>query len=319
VTDALAGSDASALGQPLTQPGAKTYLVTGAGGMLGQDVQRALAGREVRALTRSDLDITDAQAVRDALEGVDVVINCAAYTNVDGAEDDREGAFRVNAEGPAVLAEACAEAGAVLVHYSTDYVFHGDATMPYPEDGPYDPLNVYGESKAAGERAITEANGERSYIIRTAWLYGIGGPNFAKTMAKLAATKPEITVVDDQRGQPTWTADLAEQTVKLLDANAPAGIYHGTNSGEATWFEFAQEIFAAAGFPRENVKPTDSSAFVRPAARPAYSVLGHDAWKRAGLTPMRDWREAFQAAVAEGLLEQTLREVNAHNEANAQT
>lgn len=287
----------------LKDPSETVYLVTGAAGMLGQDVQKALAGRTVIAKDRTELDITDAAAVAEALKGVDVVINCAAYTNVDGAEDDREGAMRVNAEGPAVLAEACAAAGATLVHYSTDYVFKGDASSPYPEDGAYDPINVYGESKAEGEKAVTAGNGAKSYIIRTAWLYGAGGPNFAKTMARLAATKPEISVVNDQLGQPTSTADLATQTVRLLDAGAPAGIYHGTNSGQATWFEFAQEIFEAAGYPRANVKPTDSASFPRPAARPAYSVLGHDAWTRAGIPEMRDWREAFHDAVAQGLLE----------------
>lgn len=286
------------------EPGAKRYVVVGAAGMLGQDVVKALAGRDVVALSRQELDITDADAVRTAIEGADVVINCAAYTNVDGAESDEAGAYRVNAEGPAVLAEACAEAGATLVHYSTDYVFKGDSAAPYPEDGPYDPINVYGASKAEGEKAIMAGNGERSYIIRTAWLYGNGGPNFAKTMAKLAASKPEISVVDDQLGQPTSTADLAAQTVKLLDAGAPAGIYHGTNSGQATWFEFAQEVFEAAGYPRDHVKPTDSASFPRPAARPAYSVLGHDAWTAAGIPEMRDWREAFAEAVANGLLDE---------------
>lgn len=288
----------------IAEPTAKRYVITGASGMLGQDVQKALAGREVVALSRQDLDITDADAVREAIQGADVVINCAAYTNVDGAEEDRDGAYRVNADGPAVLAEACAEQGAALVHYSTDYVFKGDADAPYPEDGAYDPINVYGASKAEGEKAVTAGNGAKSYIIRTAWLYGAGGPNFAKTMAKLAASKPEVSVVDDQLGQPTSTADLAAQTVKLLDAGAPAGIYHGTNSGQATWFEFAQEVFEAAGYPRANVKPTDSASFPRPAARPAYSVLGHDAWTAAGLPEMRDWREAFHEAVAQGLLEE---------------
>ena len=188
------------------------------------------------------------------------------------------------------------------MHYSTDYVFQGDATEPYDEDAPRDPLNAYGRTKADGEIAALAAHPEGTYIIRTAWLYGAAGGNFAKTMVKLAGSHPEITVVDDQRGQPTYTRDLAEQTVRLLDADAPVGIYHGTSSGECTWFDFAREIFRLTDNDPERVKPTDSSAFVRPAARPAYSVLGHRRWHEAGLEPIRDWREAIAAAADDGVL-----------------
>ena len=174
-----------------------------------------------------------------------------------------------------------------------DYVFDGTATTPYREDAALQPVSAYGRTKAAGERLALEANPGRTHIVRAAWLYGAHGPNFAKTMLRLASERDEITVVDDQVGQPTWTLDLARQIVALLDSKAPAGTYHATNSGQASWFEFARAIFKAAGLDPARVKPTDSSRFVRPAPRPAYSVLGHDAWRRAGLTPMRSWDEAL--------------------------
>jgi dTDP-4-dehydrorhamnose reductase len=276
------------------------YLITGASGMLGRDLQAALAGREVTALGRADLDVTDAAAVAAAVRGHDVVLNCAAYTKVDDAEPHEAEAYAANATGPANLATACADLGARLVTISTDYVFDGRATTPYAEDLPRDPINAYGRTKAAGEELALEAHPEGTYVVRTAWLYGEHGPNFARTMLQLAASRDTWSVVDDQLGQPTWTADLAAQLVAMLDADAPAGIYHGTNSGEATWFEFARAVLEDSGLDPERITPTDSSAFVRPAPRPSYSVLGHDAWAAAGLAPMRPWREALADAIASG-------------------
>ncbi len=276
------------------------YLITGASGMLGRDLQAALAGREVTALGRADLDVTDAAAVAAAVRGHDVVLNCAAYTKVDDAETHEAEAYAANATGPANLAAACADLGARLVTISTDYVFDGRATTPYAEDLPRDPINAYGRTKAAGEELALEAHPEGTYVVRTAWLYGEHGPNFARTMLQLAASRDTWSVVDDQLGQPTWTADLAAQLVAMLDADAPAGIYHGTNSGEATWFEFARTVLEDSGLDPERITPTDSSAFVRPAPRPSYSVLGHDAWAAAGLAPMRPWREALADAIATG-------------------
>lgn len=273
-----------------------TYLITGASGMLGTDVRAALGGREVRALGRRDLDITDLDAVRAAVAGVDHVINCAAYTAVDAAETDEAAAYSVNAVGAQNLAIASAEAGASIVQISTDYVFDGSATSPYAETDPRNPISAYGRTKAEGERLVLEANPERGYVLRTAWIYGAAGGNFAKTMVRLAASNPSLTVVDDQRGQPTATVDLAERIVALLDADAPAGIYHGTNGAEATWFDFARAVFTKVGLDPERILPTDSASFVRPAPRPAYSVLGHDAWASAGLPPMRPWTEALDAA-----------------------
>jgi dTDP-4-dehydrorhamnose reductase len=280
------------------------YLVTGAGGMLGADLQRTLGDREVTALTRAQLDVTDLAAVREAVRGHDVIINAAAYTKVDDAESNEELAFAVNAIGPQNLAVAAAETGAKLVTLSTDYVFDGAATVPYPEDAPRDPINAYGRTKAAGEELAIAAHPDGTYIVRTAWLYGAGGPNFARTMVRLAATNETVSVVDDQLGQPTWTGDLAERIVALLDADAPAGVYHGTNSGETTWFGFAKAVFSAAGLNPDRVTPTDSSRFVRPAPRPSFSVLGHAAWSAIGFEPMRDWNEALADAARHGVLEQ---------------
>ncbi|MEL4319032.1 dTDP-4-dehydrorhamnose reductase [Leifsonia sp. YIM 134122] len=278
------------------------YLITGAAGMLGLDLQDALAGRDVTALGRADLDVTDLDAVRSAVTGHDVVINAAAYTKVDDAESDEEAAYAVNATGAANLAMAAAEQGARLVQVSTDYVFDGSAASPYAEGEPHDPISAYGRTKAAGERLALEANPDGTYIVRTAWLYGAGGPNFAKTMLAIAAGRDTWSVVDDQVGQPTWTGDLARQIVLLLDSDAPAGIYHGTNSGSASWFDFAQAVLEESGLDPQRITPTDSSQFVRPAPRPGYSVLGHDGWARVGISPMRDWREALHGAVESGAL-----------------
>jgi dTDP-4-dehydrorhamnose reductase len=279
-----------------------SYLVTGARGMLGSDLVEALFGRDVTLLGRADLDVTDRDAVFAAVQGHDVVINAAAYTAVDAAEADEEAALAVNGTAVGLLAEAAASVGARFVTVSTDYVFAGDATEPYAEDEPRAPLNAYGRTKAVGEEAALAAHPDGTYVVRTAWLYGRHGANFPKTMLGLAATRDTLSVVSDQVGQPTWTMDLARQIVALVDSDAPAGVYHGTNSGSTSWQGFAQETFRLAGLDPERVLPTDSASFVRPAARPSFSVLGHDAWTRAGLTPMRPWQEALAEASHEGVL-----------------
>lgn len=276
------------------------YLVAGAGGMLGADLQHVLAGRDVTALDRRGLDVTDAAAVEAAVAGHDVVINAAAYTKVDDAEADEAGAYAVNATGAANLARAAEAAGARLVHLSTDYVFDGAGTTPYPEDTPRRPLGAYGRTKAAGEEAVL--GHPDVYLVRTAWLYGEHGANFPRTMLRLAAERDTVSVVTDQVGQPTWSRDLATAIVGLLDVGAPVGIYHGTNSGSASWYDFARAVFEEAGLDPARVRPTDSAAFPRPAPRPAYSVLGHAAWAAAGLAAPRPWRDALHAAVAEGAL-----------------
>jgi dTDP-4-dehydrorhamnose reductase len=189
------------------------------------------------------------------------------------------------------------------VQVSTDYVFDGSSTAPYDETTPLNPISAYGRTKAEGERLALEANPGGTYIVRTAWLYGAGGPNFAKTMLRLAASHDTVSVVTDQRGQPTWTGDLARQIVELLDADAAPGIYHATNSGDASWFDFTREIFQVVGLDPDRVKPTTSAQFVRPAPRPDNSVLGHDGWARAGISPMRNWKAALSAAHSAGALQ----------------
>lgn len=271
-------------------------LMCGAGGMLARDLHEALTGRSVTPTTRAELDITDASAVDAAVAGHDVVVNCAAYTAVDAAESDEETAHLVNAIGPENLARASRRQGARLIHISTDYVFAGDATTPYAEDAPLAPVSAYGRTKADGERRARAAHPDGTTIVRTAWLYGQHGPNFAATMLRLAEERDTITVVDDQRGQPTWTVDLASQLVALIDSSVSSGIFHGTSSGATTWFGFARALFREAGLDPERIQPTTSANFVRPAPRPGYSVLGHDAWAAAGLTPMRDWHEALHDA-----------------------
>jgi dTDP-4-dehydrorhamnose reductase len=275
-------------------------LVTGAGGMLGRDLLSVLSGADVTALTRADLDITDATAVKAAVAGHDVVVNAAAWTDVDGAEADEAAATAVNGTGTRHVAAACAATGARLLHVSTDYVFPGDATTPYPEDAPTDPVNGYGRSKLAGEIAVRDLLPDTGYIVRTAWLYGAHGPNFVATMLRLAQSRDIVDVVDDQRGQPTWSFALAEQLVRLglaaVDGTAGAGAYHGTASGETTWFGLARAVFEEAGLDPERVRPTTSDKFVRPARRPAFSVLGHDRWAAAGLAPLPHWRTMLTSA-----------------------
>ncbi len=270
------------------------FLVTGGAGMLGRDLEDVLttAGHEVTAAGRADLDVTSLEACRQAVAGHEVVVNGAAWTAVDDAETHEAQAFTVNATGAANLARACAEAQVRLVQVSTDYVFSGDATTPYAEDAPLAPRSAYGRTKAAGEWAV-RATCPQSWVVRTAWLYGEHGPNFVKTMARLAGERDTVSVVDDQRGQPTWTRDLAEGIERLVAAEAPFGVYHGTSSGETTWFGFTREIFGSLGLDPERVLPTTTEAFPRPAPRPAYSVLGHDAWATAGLDPLPDWRTAL--------------------------
>jgi len=277
------------------------WLVVGCDGMLGQDLVVALGespdAREVTAVDRDVVDIIDPGACLEAVAGQDLVVNVAAWTAVDDAETHEAQAFSVNAVGAANLARACSAAGARMVQVSTDYVFAGDATSPYAEDAPLAPRSAYGRTKGAGEWAVRTHLPSASWVVRTAWLYGAHGPNFVKTMARLAAERDTVSVVDDQRGQPTWTVDLAAAIVRLVDSEAPFGTYHGTSAGDTTWFGFAQAIFAEMGLDPARVRPTTTDAFPLPAPRPAYSVLGHGAWSRAGLPGLPDWRRALTEAL----------------------
>ena len=265
--------------------------------MLGSDMVALLERHDDRVtpVTRADLDILDAGSVLDAAAGYDVVVNCAGYTAVDQAETDEGAAFDVNGVGTANLARAATAAGARLVHVSTDYVFAGTSSQPYPEDAPLRPASAYGRSKAAGEWAVRAA-GSQHLVLRTAWLYGAHGSCFPRTMARLASRGEPFDVVDDQVGQPTWTADLAHLIRGLVLARAPGGVYHGTSAGMASWFDFARAVVAAAGADPEMVRPTTTDQFPRPARRPAYSVLGHDALRSAGVRPIGQWEQRWDAA-----------------------
>lgn len=281
----------------------RTWLILGGNGQLGRDLQEVLADQDVTALDLPLVDITDPQSVAAALAETnpDVVINAAAYTAVDAAETDEAVATLVNGTAPGIIAAACAQRpGTRMVQVSTDYVFSGDARSPYTEDSAPDPRSAYGRSKLIGERAVREALPDDSYVVRTAWLYGRHGANFVKTMLRLESEREQLSVVDDQIGQPTWSADLARRIRALVEADAPAGTYHGTNSGQVSWHGFTQEIFRLSGADPQRVGPTTTDQFPRPAPRPAYSVLGHEGWAQAGVAPMRPWDEALAEALAAG-------------------
>ena len=273
------------------------WLVTGAGGMLAHDLLPQLvdAGHDVTALRRDRLDITDPDACEAAVAGHDVVVNCAAWTAVDRAETEEAQAFAVNAVGAANVARAAHRHGAGLVHVSTDYVVAGAGSTPYAADAAVAPLSAYGRTKAAGEWAV-QAECPRSWIVRTAWLYGAGGKNFAATMQRLAGERDTLTVVADQVGQPTWTADLADGIIRLVAAEAPFGIWHGTATGQTSWHGFAQAVFEELGLDPQRVRPITTADFPTTASRPAYSVLAHDMWAAAGIEALPDWRDALHRA-----------------------
>ncbi len=280
----------------------------GGTGQLGRDLA-ALSGddTEVTAPGRAELDMTETGAVVEAVADLatgarksgrlPVVINAAAYTAVDAAEQDEERAFAVNADGPRVLAAACSSRRVPLVHVSTDYVFSGDADRPYEPDDPLGPRSAYGRTKAAGEDAVL-GSGARAWIVRTAWVYGAHGGNFVRTVARLERERDSVSIVDDQRGTPTWSADLAagllELAGRVADGDGPARrVLHCTGAGEATWYTLARAVFEELGADPERVRPCRTEDFPRSAPRPAYSVLSGTAWREAGLTPLRPWREAL--------------------------
>ncbi|KGH48110.1 MULTISPECIES: dTDP-4-dehydrorhamnose reductase [Modestobacter] len=287
-----------------------SWLVTGARGQLGHDLLGVLSGRpddQVTAVGRAEVDLTDESSVRATVrDWLDrsagsraVLLNAAAYTAVDPAETDEATAQVVNGAAPGWLAEEMAGRGR-LVHVSTDYVFDGSATEPYRVDSPTAPRSAYGRTKLAGEQAIA-AVGDDATVVRTAWVYGRHGGNFVRTMTNLEAQRETLSVVDDQVGSPTWSADLAAGLVELgerVDAVPP--VLHCTNSGQVSWFGLARAVFEELGADPERVQPTTTDAFPRPAPRPAYSVLDGSAWGAAGLTPTRPWREALHVAMQQG-------------------
>jgi dTDP-4-dehydrorhamnose reductase len=267
-------------------------VITGAAGMLGADVAviAATRGHDVVALGRAELDITDPAAVGSAVSGCDVAINCAAWTDVDGAESAFEQALAVNRAGAGAVAGAASRAGAWMIQISTDYVFDGAKRTPYVESDPVGPLSAYGRSKLAGEQAVASAAPHEHTIVRSSWLFGAGGPCFPKTIQRLAAERDELTVVDDQVGCPTFTGHLAEALVSLCGERVP-GVLHIAAEGECSWYEFAQAIVARTASTCE-VKPGSTAELGRPAPRPAYSVLRSE---RVGAPALPDWRDGLEA------------------------
>ncbi|WP_428909664.1 dTDP-4-dehydrorhamnose reductase [Niallia sp. Krafla_26] len=275
-------------------------LVTGVNGQLGYDVVKELEekGHQAQGTIRSDFDLTNEAEVRSYVQKVkpDAIIHCAAYTNVDQAETDRDNAYKVNALGTKFLAQTANEIQAKMVYVSTDYVFNGSATEPYEVYHPTKPLGVYGETKLAGEEFLI-SNLDAHYIVRTAWVYGSNGNNFVKTMLRLGEERGEVGVVHDQIGSPTYTVDLASFLVELIESDK-FGIYHASNSGICSWYEFAVEIFKQSGLAVK-VNPLTSDQFPRPATRPKYSVLSKNKLIEEGFTPLRNWKEALTAYLTE--------------------
>ena len=276
-----------------------SIVITGAKGQLGQQLLRVGADQSlpVVGFDSATLDITDAESVRKAVTPGSVVINCAAYTAVDNAETDEAAAFSVNEAGPRTLATVCAELDAQLIQVSTDYVFDGTATSPYETDHATGPVTVYGRSKLAGELAVHEILPTAS-VVRTAWVYTGSGSDFVSTMLRLERERDTVSVVDDQIGSPTYSADLAAGLLELAAHPAPPATLHLTNAGQASWFDLARAVFEGVGADPDRVLPVTSAEFVRPAPRPAYSVLSGAAWANAGLTPLRPWRDALAVALA---------------------
>jgi dTDP-4-dehydrorhamnose reductase len=270
-------------------------VIVGARGMLGTDLMRVFSGRsEATGLDIEELDITDEARCRACIGELspDVVINAAAMTRVDDCESRVEEAFRVNALGAGNVAAAASDLGALLVHYSTDYVFEGRKPGPYIEEDPPSPLGVYGRSKLQGEELVRSRCGEH-LIIRTAWLFGCNGPNFIRTILTAARNGRQLRVVNDQLGSPTYTVDLAEHSVHLLEGGG-RGIYHVTNSGSCTWYELARFALDYAGMGAVNVEPVTTAEYPRPAPRPANSVLANARLLREGFPALRHWTEAVR-------------------------
>lgn len=271
------------------------WLVTGARGQLGTHLTAQLSapgtGDDILSLSRAELDITDAQSVQAAVSAAapDIIVNASAYTAVDAAESDGDTAFLVNATAVGHLARAALSRGARLIQVSTDYVFDGTADRPYEPDDPTNPRTVYGRTKLAGESAARDHGG---YVVRTAWVYGGPGANFVDTMLRLALERPSVDVVSDQIGSPTYVGDLAAALIELGRSPVEPCVLHFVNAGQASWYDLARAVFAQAGHDPDRVNAVDSTQFVRPAPRPAWSVLSADAWIHSGLTPPQSWHSA---------------------------
>jgi dTDP-4-dehydrorhamnose reductase len=283
------------------------WLITGANGQLGRCLQETLYanGIDFVALSRADLDISNSALVKESFISIkpDVVINTAAYTNVEQAEIDSVAAFKINHLGAANVAIASKSVGAKLVHFSTDYVFAGNGNSPWYANDSTEPLSIYGKSKLAGEVEILNEYPAKSLVIRTAWLYSPYGKNFYKTMLTKAINGDEtVQVVGDQQGQPTSASDLAELTLNAVTKNVASGVFHGTNAGSCSWFEFAQYIFEIAGADSTRVKSVLSSEFATRVQRPKYSVLDNKKWSEFGISPLGPWKESVRKMLPDMML-----------------
>lgn len=278
------------------------WMILGGDGQLARAMALELQKSEVEyvSLNRMQLDITKRNNIQSwlAKEVPDVVLNAAGWTNVDEAEIEEDKARQVNALGPKLLATACAEMGTKFIQISSDYVFSGNTGVPWVENAKKFPVSAYGKTKAAGEDFILEIYPEGSIIVRTAWLYSVWGKNFVKTMMRSAMDQDKkVKVVSDQVGQPTSATDLVVQIHEMINHNVRPGIYHGTNTGQASRFELAQRIFSLVGADPNRVIPVDSASLPNQAKRPTYSVLGHNNWSEEGLSPMRSWQLALNDAL----------------------
>lgn len=275
-----------------------SWLLTGGSGQLATTLAQLLdrEGISFVAPSKSELDITQTSSIAKIIDlKPSLIVNCAAYTAVDKAESESEAAYLVNAIGARNVASAAREQKVQLIHISTDYVFSGESFTPWKVDSPTSPSTQYGKSKLAGEEAVKEIYPEGSWILRTAWLYSSFGNNFVKTMIKKAVSeKNELRVVSDQLGQPTSTFDVAERIIDLEKGSIPPGIYHATNSGQASWFEFTKEIFQLSGVSTDRITPVSSAEYVALAKRPKFSVLDHSRWIEVGMSRLRSWGSALK-------------------------
>ena len=283
------------------------WLITGANGQLGRCFQKTLRDQGINfvALSRTDLDITNFALLEESFKSTkpDVVINTAAYTNVEQAEVDSAAAYEINQSGAANVAIASKSVGAKLVHFSTDYVFAGNGISPWGVNDLTKPLSIYGKSKLAGEVEILKEYSENSLVIRTAWLYSPYGKNFYRTMLTKALNDDEsVRVVSDQQGQPTSALDLAEITVKAITKNVASGVFHGTNAGSCSWFEFAQYIFEIAGANTARVIPVPSSELATKVQRPKYSVLDNKKWTEFSMLPLGLWQDSVRKVLPDMIM-----------------
>ena len=282
-----------------------SFLILGGSGILGSEVIRCAekSGLDYVAPQSSDLDIRNKSLVDEFMSNFqpDWIINCAAWTDVDGAEDSTSSADQLNAQAVGNLAAAALKSGSSLIHFSTDYVFDGNSSSAYEVSDSTNPINQYGASKLGGERAVIDSGLESGYVVRTSWLYGAQGKNFVKTMARKALNGELVNVVDDQIGSPTSARDLATATFEIVNMKPKSGIYHFANQGNCSWYEFAQEIFRLAEAPIEMVKPIGSGAFKVKAKRPKNSVLSTEKWQDSNLGKIPRWKDSLEVLFPEVL------------------